>query len=105
MHGREQRPERTLTKATARLVGTKTKKAASGKGKAKVRLKGKVKKTSKVEVTFAQASHKGKIVVPIGKAVKVSARSSNPSRPPRVTGAAGGHNGADRRREAGGAAG
>ena len=67
-------PARKLTKATARLVGTKTKKTASGKGKAKVRLKGKVKKTSKVEVTFAQGKYKGKVVVPIGKAVKVKAK-------------------------------
>ena len=67
-------PSRKLTKATARLVGTKSKKSASGKGKAKVRLKGKVKKSSKVEVTFAQGKYKGKVVVPIGKAVKIKAK-------------------------------
>ena len=67
-------PSKKTTKATARLVGSKTKSTASGKGKVKVRLKGKVKKSSKVEVSFAQGKYKGKTVVPLGKAVKVNAK-------------------------------
>jgi len=47
---------------------------AGAKSGTKVRLKGKVKKSSKVEVTFAQGKYKGKVVVPIGKAVKVKAK-------------------------------
>ena len=72
VHDHVQRPDaKKLTKATARLVGSKTTSKASGRGKVKVKLKGKVKRTSKVEVTYAQGKYKGKTVVPLGKAVKV----------------------------------
>jgi hypothetical protein len=67
-------PAKKLTKATARLVGSKNKTTASGKGRVKVKLKGKVKKTSKVEVTYAQGKYKGKTVVPLGKAVKITTK-------------------------------
>ena len=39
-----------------------------------MKLKGKVKRTAKVEVTYAQGKYKGKTVVPLGKAVKVTAK-------------------------------
>ncbi len=61
--------------ASARVVGSKAKsKTVSGKGKVKVSLKGKVKKNAKVEVTYAVGKAKGKTVVPLGKAVKVSTK-------------------------------
>ena len=63
-----------LTKATARLVCSKTTSKASGRGKVKVKLTGKVKRTSKVEVTYTQGKYKGKTVVPLGKAIKVTAK-------------------------------
>ena len=68
-----QRRHDGLTKATARIVGSKAKaKTVSGKGKVKVRLKGKVKRNAKVEVRYTIGKSKGKTVVPLGKAVKVT---------------------------------
>ena len=45
----------------------------SGKGKVKVSLKGKVKRNAKVEVRYTIGKSTGKTVVPLGKAVKITA--------------------------------
>ena len=60
--------------ATIRVVGRKQRATASGRGTVRVRLKGKVRRSARVEVRYTADNKNGRAVVRLGKTVRVGAK-------------------------------
>ena len=60
------------TRASIRVVGRKHRASASGRGTVRVRLKGKVRRSARVEVRYTAGKTKGRAVVRLGKTVRIA---------------------------------